>query len=86
MIAAVIVVVLAVAGGVGWKYFGSSGSGPGNAGSAADAVKGYLEALARGDADGALAYSNDQPASKDFLTADVLKNRSPNGPSLIFAS
>ena len=80
VIAAVIVVVLAVAGGVGWKYFGSSGSGPGNASSAADAVKGYLEALARGDADGALAYSNDQPASKDFLTADVLKKQIAKWP------
>lgn len=80
VIAAVIVLVLAVAGGVGWKFFGSSGSGPGNAGSAADAVKGYLEALARGDANGALAYSNDQPASKDFVTDDILKKQIAKWP------
>lgn len=78
VIAAVIVVVLAVAGGVGWKFFGSSG--PGNAGSAADAVKGYLEALARGDANGALAYSNDQPATKDFVTEDILKKQIAKWP------
>lgn len=80
VIAAVIVVVLAVAGGVGWKYFGSGGSGPGDSGSAADAVKGYLEALARGDAAGALAYSNDQPASKDFVTDDILKKQIAKWP------
>lgn len=79
LIAAVIVVVLALAGGVGWKFFGSS-SGLGNAGSAADAVKGYLEALARGDANGALAYSNDQPASKDFVTEDILKKQIAKWP------
>ncbi len=79
-IAAVIVVVLALAGGVGWKYFGSSGSGPGNAGTAADAVKGYLEALSRGDAAAALTFSNDQPASKDFLTDDILKKQIAKWP------
>ncbi len=80
VIAAVIVVVLALAGGVGWTYFGAGGSGPGSAGSAADAVKGYLEALARGDAAGALAYSNDQPASKDFVTDDILKKQIAKWP------
>jgi hypothetical protein len=80
VIAAVIVVVLALAGGAGWKFFGSSSSGPGNASSAADAVKGYLEALARGDAAGALTYSNDQPAAKDFLTDDILKKQIAKWP------
>ena len=48
--------------------------------SAADTVKGYLEALARGDAESALAYSDDQPASKEFLTDDVLKKQIAKWP------
>ena len=80
LIAAVVVVVLALAGGAGWKFFGSGSSRPGDSGSAADAVKGYLEALSRGDAASALAYSNDQPASKDFVTDDILKKQIAKWP------
>jgi len=58
---------------------GGGGSGPGG-GSAGDTVKGYLEALAKGDAEAALAYSDDQPASKEFLTDDVLKQQIAKWP------
>ena len=51
----------------------------GGGGSAADAVKGYLEALARGDAEAALSYSDKDPAS-DFLTDDVLKKQIAKWP------
>jgi hypothetical protein len=70
LIVVVIVLVITLAGG----------NGPGGGGSAADAVKGYLEALARGDAEAALAYSDDQPASKDFLTSDILKKQIAKWP------
>jgi hypothetical protein len=55
----------------------NSGGGASNGG---DAVKGYLEALARGDAKAALSYSNDQPASKDLLTDEVLKKQIAQWP------
>lgn len=55
----------------------SSGGGSATAG---DAAKGYLEALARGDAQAALTYSTDQPASKDFLTDDILKRQIARWP------
>ncbi len=58
----------------------AGGNGPGGGGSAADTVKGYLEALARGDAEAALSYSDDQPASKDFLTNDILKKQIEKWP------
>ncbi|MCV7197278.1 DUF4878 domain-containing protein [Mycobacterium angelicum] len=47
---------------------------------AAEVVKGYLEALARGDAQGALSYASDQPATKSFLTDDVLKKQIAKWP------
>jgi hypothetical protein len=47
---------------------------------AVDAVKGYLEALARGDAKAALSYSKDQPASNAFLTEDILKKQIAKWP------
>ncbi|BBZ15181.1 DUF4878 domain-containing protein [Mycobacterium branderi] len=56
------------------------GLGIGGEGSPSDTVKGYLEALSRGDADTALSYSNDQPASKEFLTDDVLKRQITKWP------
>ncbi|BCI86920.1 hypothetical protein NIIDMKKI_21260 [Mycobacterium kansasii] len=57
--------------------------GPGGGGSAGDAVKGYLQALARGDAEAALSYGADLPATKELLTDEVLKSRSRNGRSAI---
>lgn len=66
-----IVLVIALAGG---------GPGKGGAASAGDAVKGYLQALARGDAEAALSYGADQPASKQFLTNEVLKKQISQWP------
>lgn len=48
--------------------------------SAGDTVKAYLEALARGDADAALSYSDDQPATKTLLTNDILKQQIAKSP------
>lgn len=50
-------------------------NGHGSAGSPTDAVKGYLEALARGDAEAALSFSDDRPADTEFLTTDILKQQ-----------
>jgi hypothetical protein len=58
----------------------SGGGGPNGGGSAGDVVKGYLEAMARGDAEAALSYSSDQPASKDFLNDDTLKKQLAHWP------
>jgi hypothetical protein len=44
-------------------------------GSAVGAVKGYLEALARGDAQAALSFAKDEPATKQFLTDQILKKQ-----------
>ncbi|MBB3754203.1 hypothetical protein FHT44_006725 [Mycolicibacterium sp. BK634] len=60
-----IVLVVALNTGGGTKTAG--------AGNAGEAVKAYLEALAKGDADAALALGVAQPASKKFLTNDALK-------------
>jgi hypothetical protein len=60
-----IVLVITLAGGGGDRAGGSAG----------DAVKGYLEALARGDAETALSYGIDQPPATEFLTADILKKQ-----------
>lgn len=57
-----------------------TGRGGGRELSASDVVKGYLEALSRGDAEAALSYSNDQPGSKEFLTDDVLKRQIDKWP------
>jgi hypothetical protein len=65
--AAIIAVVAVVVGTVV--------NGHGGAGSPTDAVKGYLEALARGDADAALSFSDDRPADTEFLTTDILKQQ-----------
>lgn len=44
------------------------------------AVKGYLEALAKGDAAKALSFSNDKPANTEFLTNDILKKQIAKWP------
>lgn len=54
---------------------GDSGSGK-----AGDAVKGYLDALARGDAAAALSYSSDQPGSDEFLSDDILRKQIARWP------
>ena len=70
-------IVLIVAVVVGVVVVTSGGSGSKTAG---DAVKNYLEALSRGDAEAALSYAVDQPASKDFLTDDILKKQIAKWP------
>jgi hypothetical protein len=56
-------------------------AGGGNkSGTAADAVRGYLQALARGDAQGALSYASDRPGSTQFLTDEVLKKQIAKWP------
>ncbi|WP_173008478.1 DUF4878 domain-containing protein [Mycolicibacterium sp. P1-18] len=59
------------------SFGGSSTPGGGSAG---DTVKGYLEALARGDAEGALSFSDNQPGNKDLLTDDILKKQIDEWP------
>lgn len=49
-------------------------------GSAGDAVKRYLEALARGDAETALSYGIDQPPTHGFLTGEILKKQVAQWP------
>ncbi|MBX9983040.1 MAG: hypothetical protein K2Z76_26220 [Mycobacterium gordonae] len=72
---AVAAVLLAVVLVVSLASTGDSGSGK-----AGDAVKGYLDALARGDAAAALSYSSDQPGSDQFLTDEILKKQIARWP------
>ncbi|MCH9729834.1 MAG: hypothetical protein K0U84_09195 [Actinomycetia bacterium] len=58
----------------------SGGSGSSGGGSAGDAVQGYLQALARGDAAAALAFGQDQPASTALLSNDILKKQIDQWP------
>jgi hypothetical protein len=58
----------------------SQSSAPVVAAKASDAVKAYLEALAAGKADAALALGNDQPADKTFLTDAVLADSNSRAP------
>ncbi|MHC9296437.1 hypothetical protein ACRCUN_28555 [Mycobacterium sp. LTG2003] len=53
---------------------GGGGSG-GSSDSAGATVQGYLEALAKGDAEAALSFGRDQPASKELLTDEILKQQ-----------
>lgn len=70
----VVGVVLAIVLGTGGHR------GAKDAGSAGDAVKAYLEALARGDADTALSMGLAEPASRKFLTNDALKQQIEHWP------
>lgn len=74
--AAAVLIVTAIVVVVGT----SGGGSQSGAGSPADAVKGYLQALARGDAHTALSYSSDQPASTQFVGDDVLKKQIAHWP------
>ena len=69
---AVVGVVMAIVMSTGTKKVGS--------GSAGDVVKAYLEALAKGDADGALSLAAAQPASRKFLTPEMLKQQIDHWP------
>ncbi|HET6735724.1 hypothetical protein [Mycobacterium sp.] len=51
------------------------GRGSGGASDAGGAVQGYLEALAKGDAEAALSFGADQPASKELLSDEILKQQ-----------
>lgn len=56
------------------------GSGHGGAQTADEAVRIYLEALARGDARGALAMAKTRPADQTFLTDEILKKQIAEAP------
>ena len=70
LLAVAVVVVITVADRDGGQVGGSAG----------DAVKSYLEALARGDAGTALSYGIDQPATNEFLTGEILKKQVAQWP------
>lgn len=75
LVVGIVVAIVAFSGG------GSEdNAGGGGASTAGEAVKGYLEALSRGDANAALAFGSDQPASRDFLTDDILKQQIARWP------
>ncbi|MDH6198256.1 hypothetical protein M2272_004915 [Mycobacterium frederiksbergense] len=78
--AAVLLIVGVVVAVVSFSGGGSSGTSGGGASTASAAVEGYLEALSKGDANAALAFGSDQPASKDFLTDDILKQQIAKWP------
>ncbi|QRY48254.1 DUF4878 domain-containing protein [Mycolicibacterium boenickei] len=71
IIAGAVVVVVAVVVGI-VVFVGDSGS---DATTASGAVKGYLKALAKGDAEKALSFGINEPPDKTFLTDEVLKKQ-----------
>lgn len=73
--AAVLLVIVVV---VAFVLIGRGGGGSSD--SAGAAVQGYLEALANGDAEAALSYGADQPASKELLTDEILKQQIEKAP------
>jgi len=75
VVLAVVLVVVIVA-----SSRGDGGFSGGGASTPQDAAKGYLEALAHGDAAAALAYGQSVPGSKDLLTADVLARQLKAAP------
>lgn len=56
------------------------GGGSGDNLSPTETVQAYLDALSRGDAEAALAFGKTQPASTDFLNADILKQQIEASP------
>lgn len=78
--AAVLLVVGIVVAVVSFSGGGAGDISAHGASSPTDAVKGYLDALSKGDANAALAYGSDQPASKEFLTDDILKQQIAKWP------
>lgn len=78
--AAVLLVVAIVVGVVSFSGGGAGDISAHGASSPTDAVKGYLDALSKGDANAALAFGSDQPASKEFLTDDILKQQIAKWP------
>ena len=76
----VLVVALALGGFVLWWYEFRDDGQPGHARSPQSAVRGYLQALAAGDAAAALAYALTPPANATMLTDAVLKASLALGP------
>lgn len=70
LVAVAVVLVMTLAGRHGGQADGSAG----------DAVRGYLEALARADAETALSYGTDQPATTEYLNGDILKRQVAHWP------
>jgi hypothetical protein len=79
---AVLLVIGLVAGFLWLKGDDDAGQqgGPADATAARDVAKSYLEALARGDAEAALALSDNQPATTDLLTDEVLEKQIKRAP------
>ncbi len=76
-----VVLVVGLIAAIVFLSGGRDGGGPAVAtGSAAAAVKDYLEALARGDAAAALAYSDARPEVRELLTDDVLRQQIERWP------
>lgn len=73
---AVIAIVVIVTGIV----VATHSSGPAGPASAGDTVRGYLEALARGNAQAALSYAISPPPDTTLLTNDVLKKQQEKAP------
>jgi hypothetical protein len=71
----VLVAIFMVAGGISYGYAGYR-----NTAGAQGAVRGYLEAVARGDAADALAYGSIPSGSRSYLTADVLRQQLQAAP------
>jgi hypothetical protein len=67
-----VVLVVVIVGAIALVGRGGSSGGASDAGGA---VQGYLEALAKGDAEAALSFGADQPASKEFLSDEILKQQ-----------
>ncbi|MFF1571243.1 hypothetical protein ACFVWR_00725 [Leifsonia sp. NPDC058292] len=74
VLAVIVVVVLVIVFAIVPAVSRASGAG------AADAVKGYLTALAASDAKKALTFLSDEPADKSLLTADVLRASNEKAP------
>lgn len=79
--AAVLLVIVVV---VAFVLIGRGGGGSSD--SAGAAVQGYLEALANGDAEAALSYGADQPASRSCSPTRSSSSRSRRRRSRTFAS
>lgn len=71
IVAGAVVVIVAVVVGI-VVFVGDSDS---DATTAGGAVKGYLKALAKGDAEKALSFGINEPPDKTFLTDEVLKKQ-----------
>jgi hypothetical protein len=73
-------VVVAVVVGVVLVVTVGGSDDPTGAATPADAVTGYLDALARGDAEAALSYGQLAPASTELLTDEILQQQIDKWP------